>query len=167
MIARIIVLDNNIVIYDESVVPLDEMAEKKIEEIIHNVFKDKTLLIISNKFRHAVKADRVMIMEKGKIKEFDTPESLYLNPETYLSKLFHQNTTDPDIEAFKEEMEEMEYPMRDIDIDDGFSTPNSNYSIHLSASVHSNLNSLMNMQMPKSLENVFTNPNTPNISESS
>jgi len=167
MIARIIVLDNNIVIYDESVVPLDEMAEKKIEEIIHNVFKDKTLLIISNKFRHAVKADRVMVMEKGKIKEFDTPQSLYLNPETYLSKLFHQNTTDPDIEAFKEEMEEMEFPMRDIDIDDGFSTPNSNYSIHLSASVHSNLNSLMNMQMPKSLENVFTNPNTPNISESS
>ncbi|OUM58560.1 hypothetical protein PIROE2DRAFT_55085 [Piromyces sp. E2] len=66
MIARIVVLDNNIVVYDESVVPLDEMAEKKIEQIIHTVFKDKTLLIISNKFRHAVKADRVMIMENGK-----------------------------------------------------------------------------------------------------
>jgi len=151
MIARIVVLDNNIVVYDESVVPMDEMAEKKIEEIIHTVFKDKTLLIISNKFRHAVKADRVMIMEKGKIKEFDTPQKLYLNRESYLFKLFDQMDHDPQIVEFKNQMKDMALPLEEEAMDDGYGgTLHSNSSLALANT---------NVAMPKSLESVFNNPN--------
>jgi len=162
MIARIIVLDNNIVVYDESVVPLDEMAELLIEETIHDVFKDKTLLIISNKLRHAVKADRVMVMEKGKIKEFDTPQNLYMNPESYLYKIFEPITNDPHIVEFKNKMKEMELPM-EIDIDERYGTLHSNYS--LQPSISTNISSYM--AMPKSLESVFTNPNTTSEASSS
>ena len=218
MIARIIVLNNNIVVYDESVVPLDEMAERKIEQIIHSVFKDKTLLIISNKFRHAVKADRVMVMENGKVKEFDTPKNLYLNPESYLFKLFDSITNDPQIIEFKNKMKEEEeeaafleearmeeelYGERNSNgmnmnfndsnnnnsnngnnnnssnnnsSNDNSSSnndssnnssnnnvTNSNYknSLNRSLSRTNSLSSYMNVAMPKSLENVFTNPNAP------
>eukprot|EP00833_Pecoramyces_ruminatium_P000476 jgi/Orpsp1_1/1174508/evm.model.c7180000050362.1 len=163
MIARIVVLDNNIVVYDESVVPMDEMAERKIEQIIHDVFKDKTLLIISNKFRHAVKADRVMIMENGKIKEYDTPQNLYLNPESYLFKLFEPITNDPEIVEFKEKMKEIENEMLEEAAreEELYGTCNSNKnSLHYSPSIPNSLSSFMNVAMPKSLENVFTNPNT-------
>ncbi|ORX39513.1 P-loop containing nucleoside triphosphate hydrolase protein [Piromyces finnis] len=164
MIARIVVLDNNIVVYDESVVPLDEMAEKKIEEIIHTVFKNKTLVIISNKFRHAVKADRVMIMEKGKIKEFDTPQNLYLNPESYLFKLFDQTDNDKQIIEFKNKIKEIEISLNKEKIEEKYdSTIHSKHSLNMSNPIPSSM-SFMNVAMPKSLESVFTNPNTTSTS---
>jgi len=168
MIARIIVLDNNIVIYDESVIPMDEMAERKIEEIIHSVFMDKTLLIISNKFRHVVKADRVMVMENGKVKEYDTPQNLYLNPESYLFKLFEPITNDPQIVEFKEKMKEKEAAMLEEAAreEELYGTRNSGgkNSLKYCPSIPNSLSSYMNVAMPKSLENVFTNPNTPTSS---
>jgi len=157
MIARIVVLGNRIVIYDESVVPLDEMAERKIEQIIHTVFKNKTLLIISNKFRHAVKADRVMVMENGKIVEFDTPQNLYITPNSYLYRLFDQ-VNDPEVLEFKEEMKDYVIPIEyQQEMDEKYGTMNSG---NLSSSLPNSLSSYMNVAMPKSLENVFTNPNS-------
>ncbi|ORX80639.1 P-loop containing nucleoside triphosphate hydrolase protein [Anaeromyces robustus] len=159
MIARIVVLDNRIVIYDESVVPLDEMAERKIEQIIHTVFKNKTLLIISNKFRHAVKADRVMVMESGKVVEFDTPQNLYMTPNSYLYRLFDQ-ANDPEVLEFKEEMKDYVLPIEyQLEMDEKYGTINSSKNL-LSSSVPNSLSSFMNATMPKSLENVFTNPNS-------
>ncbi len=66
-IAQAVAADPDILILDDVTSSLDMETEQQIIGNLFNVFKDKTVLIISQKISTLVNTDRIIVLEKGKI----------------------------------------------------------------------------------------------------
>ena len=87
-IARAINKDSDIMIFDEANSALDPIAEKELNEMIYDVSGDKTTLFISHRLSTAIKADRIVFLDKGKIVAIGTHEELLKKNSEY-SKLYY------------------------------------------------------------------------------
>lgn len=68
-IARVFLLNPAIIIFDEATSHLDSESEKMIQESIERLSKNKTLIIIAHRLSTVMKADKIVVLDKGKIKE--------------------------------------------------------------------------------------------------
>src|SRR5205814_5187387 len=66
----------DLMVLDEPTANLDPEAEFKLFETIKRLRKDRTTVYISHRFNTVRAADRIMVMEKGEVKEFGTHEEL-------------------------------------------------------------------------------------------
>jgi len=66
-IARALLKDSDILIFDEATTHLDKESEKKIEELVSHDFRHKTCLVISHKKWESVGIDKLIELEDGKI----------------------------------------------------------------------------------------------------
>lgn len=86
-IARAILKNAPIVILDEATSSLDPENEILIQQAITELTRNKTVLVIAHKLRTIEKADQILVLENGRIKESGNHESL-MNSGTLYSKLF-------------------------------------------------------------------------------
>lgn len=84
-IARMILADPDIIIFDEATSHLDSESEKLIQDAFWKASKNKTTLIIAHRLSTIMKADKIVVMDKGKIVEEGTHGEL-LNKKTSLYK---------------------------------------------------------------------------------
>ena len=96
--ARAILQKKKIVVFDEATSNCDKSAERQMNKCIQNEFKDSTVLIIAHKLVNIMSCNRVLVLDKGKVKEFDSPITLYQTPGSAFKelcdnekKLFKQN----------------------------------------------------------------------------
>ncbi|CAG8768883.1 7357_t:CDS:2, partial [Cetraspora pellucida] len=89
--ARALLRQPKIIIMDEVTDNLDTETEKKIQEIIHDEFQHSTVLKISLQFKNIIDSDRILVLDKGEIVEFDTPRNLLMNPQSLFSQLCEQD----------------------------------------------------------------------------
>ena len=75
-IARMILRNAPIVILDEATAFTDPENEEKIQEAINNLAKGKTLLVIAHRLSTIKDADRIFILENGRIADSGTHEEL-------------------------------------------------------------------------------------------
>ena len=75
-IARMILSDPDIVIFDEATSQLDSESEKLIQEAFWKARAGKTTIIVAHRLSTVMRADKIVVMEKGKIKEIGTHKSL-------------------------------------------------------------------------------------------
>jgi ABC-type multidrug transport system fused ATPase/permease subunit len=68
-IAKIFLKDPKIIILDEPTSALDSLSEKKITEAMHNLFQDRTVLVIAHRLQTVKYADEIIVIENGEIKE--------------------------------------------------------------------------------------------------
>ena len=80
-IARAIIKDAPIMIFDEASSALDVETERKIHDVIFNKMKDKTIIIIAHRLSTVVDCDNIYVMKDGKIIEQGTHSQL-LNDST-------------------------------------------------------------------------------------
>lgn len=86
-VARTILSDTKLVLLDEATSNIDQTTDSIIQEIIKEKFKNKTLMIIAHRIHSVMNCDKIMVMDKGKIIEYDTPQNLLLNESSEFSKL--------------------------------------------------------------------------------
>lgn len=76
LIARAIYKNSPFFLFDEATSSLDSLNEHKIMENIYNNLDDKTMLIIAHRLSTVVRADEILVMDKGEIVERGTHVSL-------------------------------------------------------------------------------------------
>ncbi len=75
-IARMILSDPDIVVFDEATSQLDSESEKLIQDAFWKARAGKTTIIVAHRLSTIMRADKIVVMENGKIKETGTHESL-------------------------------------------------------------------------------------------
>ncbi len=75
-IARAILRDPKILILDEPTSALDSETEHKVTEALEKLMKGRTTFIIAHRLSTVRKADRIFVLEKGKIVEEGTHDEL-------------------------------------------------------------------------------------------
>lgn len=75
-IARFFYRNSPLVIFDEPTASIDAVSEYKIFNDIYSFFNKKTVIIISHRFSTVRNADRIFVLEKGKIVEEGSHEEL-------------------------------------------------------------------------------------------
>ena len=68
-IARMILSDPEVVIFDEATSQLDSESEKLIQSAFWRAAKNKTTIIIAHRLSTVMQADKIVVMDKGKIVE--------------------------------------------------------------------------------------------------
>ncbi|KAJ3309498.1 Multidrug resistance-associated protein 1 [Boothiomyces sp. JEL0838] len=86
-LGRAILLKPRILIMDEATASVDAEADKLIQLSIKTHFKDTTVLSIAHRLNTIADFDRVLVLENGVKKEYDSPHILLSTPNTLFSQL--------------------------------------------------------------------------------
>lgn len=76
-IARALLKNPLILILDEATSALDTESEKMVQRAIEGLIKDRTALVIAHRLSTVQNADKIIVLEKGKIVEVGTHTNLY------------------------------------------------------------------------------------------
>jgi phosphate transport system ATP-binding protein len=86
-IARAIAVEPEIVLMDEPCSALDPIATAKIEELILDLKKDYTIVIVTHNMQQAARiSDRTAYLWLGKLIEYDVTDKIFTNPKEKLTE---------------------------------------------------------------------------------
>ena len=68
-LARTLARDPAVVVFDEATASVDPLTEQLLQEAIERVFARKTCLVIAHRLSTVVRADRIVVMDAGRIVE--------------------------------------------------------------------------------------------------
>jgi ATP-binding cassette subfamily B protein len=92
-IARAILNNPRILILDEATSSVDTETEMKIQEAIRHLVKGRTTVAIAHRLSTLQAADRLMVLEKGKLVQLDTYDEL-INDKDGLYARLHKTQTE-------------------------------------------------------------------------
>lgn len=75
-IARALLKDAPVILMDEATASLDVENETLVQEVISNLVKDKTVLIIAHRMRTVAGVDKIVVLKDGIVAEEGTPKEL-------------------------------------------------------------------------------------------
>jgi len=82
-IARALLKNPPILILDEATSALDTESEKKVQKAIENLMKDRTALVIAHRLSTVQNADKIIVINEGRLVESGTHNELYDNDGLY------------------------------------------------------------------------------------
>ena len=82
-IARALLKNPQILIFDEATSALDTESELSVQGAINNLMKDRTTLVIAHRLSTIINADKILVLDKGKIVEHGDHSRLMENNGLY------------------------------------------------------------------------------------
>ena len=75
-IARALLKNAPIVLLDEATASMDAESETLIQDALSVLLKDKTVMVIAHRMRTVANADKIVVLDDGKVSEMGTPAAL-------------------------------------------------------------------------------------------
>jgi len=88
-IARALVKEPNILVFDDSLSAVDTETEEMILNNLTSEITSKTCIIITHRISSAKNANQILILNEGKVEEFDTPNHM-MEFDNYFSELYRE-----------------------------------------------------------------------------
>ena len=82
-IARAFLKNSPIILLDEATSSLDAESEEKVQNAVMNLTKNKTTLVIAHRLSTIIRADKIIVMNKGEIVDTGTHSELLKNSAIY------------------------------------------------------------------------------------
>ncbi|XP_057680007.1 ATP-binding cassette sub-family C member 4-like [Corythoichthys intestinalis] len=89
-LARAILRRNRILIIDEATANVDPRTDELIQLTIRREFQDCTVLTIAHRLNTIIDSDRILVLDEGRVQEFDRPFVLLQNKDGALYRLVQQ-----------------------------------------------------------------------------
>jgi lipid A ABC exporter len=75
-IARALIKNPEIMILDEATSALDSESEKLVQDALDSLMEGRTTFVIAHRLSTIVRADKIVVMDNGEIKEMGTHSEL-------------------------------------------------------------------------------------------
>lgn len=92
-IARALLRNPEILILDEATSALDTVSEKLVQEAIEELCSNRTTLVIAHRLSTIQQADKIVVLDRGKVVETGTHKEL-LNHNGYYARLYNMQFSD-------------------------------------------------------------------------
>eukprot|EP00835_Amoeboradix_gromovi_P005064 NODE_442_length_8548_cov_0.231862.p5 type:complete len:238 gc:universal NODE_442_length_8548_cov_0.231862:5189-5902(+) len=86
-LARALINSSKVIIMDEATANVDPETDTRIQQTIRTEFDDSTILCIAHRLRTVIDFNRIMVLDQGKLVEFDTPYNLMMNKDGIFRKM--------------------------------------------------------------------------------
>lgn len=90
-IARALIRNPRILVLDEATSSLDVVSERKIQESIERAIRDRTTFIVAHRLSTIRRADRIVVMQRGRIADVGTYQELMERPGLFREMLALQD----------------------------------------------------------------------------
>ena len=84
-IARALLMKTNIILFDEATSALDNETQENIQQAIHNISSEYTMIIIAHRLSTIKNCNKIIVIDDGKVSGIGTHNELYKNNEIYKS----------------------------------------------------------------------------------
>jgi ATP-binding cassette subfamily C (CFTR/MRP) protein 4 len=75
-VARAILKKSKILLIDEATANVDQRTDEILQAVIADKFQNQTILTIAHRLNTVAKSDRILVLDKGMIIDFDTPTNI-------------------------------------------------------------------------------------------
>ncbi|CAO4368503.1 unnamed protein product [Caenorhabditis nigoni] len=89
-LCRALLRGARIVILDEATASVDTVTDGIVQRAIRQHFPKSTTISIAHRLDTIVDSDRIVVLDAGRVAEFDTPSNLLLNPDSLYSQLLNE-----------------------------------------------------------------------------
>jgi ABC-type multidrug transport system fused ATPase/permease subunit len=76
---------------DEATANIDVRTEEFIQNAVKTSFKNVTVITIAHRIKTIIDYDRIMVLDAGEVKEFDTPDNLIQNKNSIFYQLYNES----------------------------------------------------------------------------
>ncbi|KAL5047594.1 hypothetical protein BDW71DRAFT_179567 [Aspergillus fruticulosus] len=76
-LARALLTPSNILVLDEATAAVDVETDALLQRTLRsNIFQDRTIITIAHRINTIIDSDRIVVLDKGRVAEFDSPAAL-------------------------------------------------------------------------------------------
>jgi len=75
-LVRVLLRNSKVVLFDEATSNIDSATDDLIQQTIGSHFHESTLLMIAHRLHTIANADKILVMDRGNLAEFDSPSEL-------------------------------------------------------------------------------------------
>lgn len=91
-LARALLKDNTIVFLDEATASMDAETDQSIQETLFRELEGKTLITIAHRLNTVLNYDKILVLDEGKVVEFDTPQALLGDECSQFYSMIHESS---------------------------------------------------------------------------
>lgn len=88
-ISRTLLNPKKIVLVDEATASIDFQSDEMLQKVIKQQLSQSTIITIAHRIDTILSSDRIMVLDKGRIVEIDSPQKL-LEKQSIFSELYRE-----------------------------------------------------------------------------
>ncbi|GMR50268.1 hypothetical protein PMAYCL1PPCAC_20463, partial [Pristionchus mayeri] len=90
-LARVLLRRAKVLILDEATASVDVLTDSLVQSVVREEFREATVIAIAHRLNTVAGYDRIMVLEKGRIVEFDTPSALLSDRNSRYSRMLEKS----------------------------------------------------------------------------